>query len=91
MCKTGRYPYASLLLNTDLSCLPSALVLTAEFDPLRDEGVAYAEKMKAAGIPVEAKPYDGMVHGFILQTGAYVQGRKAEEHAVSALRKALHE
>jgi acetyl esterase len=87
----GRHPYASPLLDNDLSSLPPALVLTAEFDPLCDEGEAYAEKMKAAGIPVEAKRYDGMVHGFILQTGAYDQGRKAVEHAVSALRKSLYE
>lgn len=86
----GRNPYASPLLAADLSSLPPALVITAEFDPLRDDGEAYAAKLKAAGIPVEAKRYDGMVHGFMLQTGGYDQGRQAVRHAVSALRKALH-
>lgn len=87
----GRHPYASPILAADLSGLPPTLMLTAEFDPLRDEGEAYAEKLRAAGVPVEMKRYEGMVHGFILQTGAYDQGRKAVEHAVSALRKALSE
>ncbi|MEK5645299.1 lipase [Paenibacillus rhizosphaerae] len=86
----GRNPYASPLLAADFSSLPPALVITAEFDPLRDDGEAYAAKLKAAGTPVEAKRYDGMVHGFMLQTGGYDQGRQAVRHAVSALRKALH-
>lgn len=86
----GRNPYASPLLAVDFSSLPPALVITAEFDPLRDDGEAYAAKLQAAGIPVEAKRYDGMVHGFMLQTGGYDQGRQAVKHAVSALRIALH-
>jgi len=87
----GRHPYASPLLAADLSGLPPTLLLTAEFDPLRDEGEAYGEKLRAAGVRVEMKRYEGMVHGFILQTGAYDQGKKAVLHAVSALRQALSE
>ncbi|MBB6730627.1 alpha/beta hydrolase [Cohnella sp. CBP 2801] len=85
----GLNPYASPLLAADLSGLPPALVLTAEFDPLRDEGEDYAKRLRDAGVPVESKRYDGMVHGFLLQTGGYDQGRKALEHAVRALRDAL--
>jgi acetyl esterase len=87
----GDNPYASPLLASDLSGLPPALVITAEFDPLRDEGEAFAERLRAAGVPVEAKRYDGMVHGFFLATGAYEQGRKAVEQAVSALGRAFYE
>ncbi|WP_438351038.1 alpha/beta hydrolase [Paenibacillus sp. FA6] len=82
----GENPYASPLLASNLSGLPPALVITAEFDPLRDEGEDYAERLKAAGIPLEAKRYDGMVHALFLATGTYEQGRKAVEQAVSALK-----
>ncbi len=80
---------ASPLLAANHSGLPPALVLTAGLDPLVDEGRAYAEKMRAAGVPVEYAEYPDMVHGFFLFGGVLETTNAAIQRCCEALRSAF--
>ena len=77
---------ASVTHATDFSSLPPTLVITAEFDPLRDEGEIYAAKLNAAGVPATVIRYDGMIHGFIGMDALVEEAQTAVEEIARFLK-----
>ena len=76
-------------LQADLQGLPAATVITAQYDTLRDEGNAYAEKLKAAGVEVKHREYAGMIHGFIGFAALVEKGQEALRQAAGEIAEAL--
>lgn len=85
----GHVEGATVLRTADLRRLPSATVVLAEYDPLRDEGSAYADALERAGNAVVCETVPGMIHGFFSMADAVPDALPAIERAGAALRKAL--
>ena len=83
------HPYAVPSRAGSFKNLPPALVITAQFDPLRDEGEAYAKNLEAAGVPTTHSRYDGMIHGFFGMSGTVDKAGQAVSEAAAAMKKAF--
>lgn len=84
-------PYIAPLRANDLSGLPPAIIITAENDPLRDEGEQYAEKLANAGVSVKSQRFDGVTHEFFGLAGAVSRAKEAVTFAADGLKKVWDE
>lgn len=80
-------PYISPLRAENLSDLPPALIITAEYDPLRDEGEGYGKRLQEAGVKVVLSRYDGMIHGFLRMTARLDKAKDALDEVAGTLRE----
>ncbi|MGH9613534.1 MAG: alpha/beta hydrolase [Bryobacteraceae bacterium] len=87
----AKNPMISPLYEESLAGLPPTLVVTAEYDPLRDEGEEYARRLREAGVPVEWKRYDGAIHGFFQMGGILDLGKQAIDKVAGYLRRCWRE
>jgi acetyl esterase len=82
-------PYAIPASSTNLKGVAPAIVLTAEFDPLRDEGEAYAKQLSAAGVNTTCTRYDGVIHGFFGMSAVVDKSKEAVNQVAAALKDAF--
>lgn len=82
-------PRFAPLETVDLSGLPPTLLIVAGYDPLRDEGLAYGERLRLAGVDVTVSNYEGMIHGFLTMSDAVDQGKVAIDQICATLRAAF--
>ncbi len=83
------HPDLSPLLAADLAGLPPALIYTAGFDPLRDEGRLYGERLRALGVEARHTELPGLIHGFVLMIGAIDAARRATDEIIADIGRAL--
>lgn len=86
----AKTPLASPLLTDNFTGLPAACIITSEYDPLRDEGELYGERLSAAGVKVCLKRYDGIIHGFFNMQQTLEEARDALSLVCSELKEAFH-
>ncbi|MBM83283.1 MAG: lipase [Planctomycetaceae bacterium] len=82
-------PIASPLRTADLSGLPPAMVLTAEYDPLRDEGIAYGKRLEEAGVAVSYVEELGMIHGYLRRIDVFQRATESAMKIAERLRAAF--
>jgi acetyl esterase len=85
----GSHPEASPLRASDLAGVAPALVVVCEFDPLRDEGVAYAQRLQEVGVLTRLSEYPGMIHGFLRMAAVIDRTQALLDESAAALRQAF--